>query len=94
MVELKIDGTQISPVPMRMQFLRQDEDSACCTYEFAKQLSIFGYAENVSAGSHTLTVTYKVENPFPPSSGRLCYRRNPYPINRADPFQIEIEEIP
>jgi hypothetical protein len=61
---------------------------------FAKQLSIFGYAENVSEGSHTLTVTYKIENPFPPSSGRLCYRGNPYPINRSDPFQIEIEEIP
>jgi hypothetical protein len=88
-VELKIDGNVITPAPLRVRFLSQDEDPQVSTWRYTKQFSIFGYAENVPEGPHTLTVTYNFTSPF---NSRTCSRG--YPHIRPDPFQIEVEELP
>lgn len=93
-VEVRIDGSSITPTPIRMQFLLfQDEFPGTGPPEFSKQFTIFGYANNIPAGSHTLTVRYFFEN-LGSGSGRLCYRGYPFFSGRIDPFSIEIEEVP
>lgn len=93
-VEVKIDGTSIAPTPIRMQFLLfQDEYAGAGPPEFSKQFTIFGYAENIAAGPHTLTVRYFFEN-LGSGTGRTCYRGYPFFSGRVDPFTIEIEEVP
>ncbi len=88
-VEVKIDGNIITPAPIRMRFLPQDDEPSIQTLAYSKQFSIFGYAENIPAGSHTLTVSYNFQTTF---YQRVCYRG--YPDFTGDSFQIEIEEIP
>ena len=88
-VEVKIDGNIITPAPVRVRLLPQDEDPQVSTWRYSKQFSIFGYAEDIPAGSHTLTVSYNFPSPF---NNRACSRG--YPHTLSDPFQIEIEEIP
>jgi hypothetical protein len=89
-VEVKIDGASITPTPIRMQFVFQDAYSG--TFEYSRQFTVFGYAEGITAGSHSLTVRYHFESSS--HSSRRCYRGNPFFAPRVDPFHIEIEEIP
>jgi hypothetical protein len=90
-VEAKIDDNSITPTPLRMQFLYQDQDAAVAT-EYSRQFAIFGYAEGIAQGSHTLTVRYHFDSTG--GTGRRCYRGNPFFVPpRVDPFEIEIEEI-
>ena len=90
-VEVKVDDASITPTPIRMQFVYQDLYQAGTALEYSRQFTLFGYAEGIASGPHTLTVRYH----FDTSSGiRKCYRGNPFLPPRVDPFQIEIEEIP
>lgn len=92
-IEVKIDGSSITPTPMRQQvFPFEDFDAP---KEFSKDFTIFGHGGNISSGSHTLTVTYSFQN-LGDGSGRTCWRGYPFSFgNRVDdPFHIEIEEIP
>jgi len=88
-VEVRIDGNAITPTPLIVRFLPQDDSAPISSWEYAKQFTTFGYADDVAAGSHTLTVIYT----FPSFANiRACYRG--YPDVIGAPFQIEIEEIP
>lgn len=87
-IELKIDGSIITPAPVRIHLLSTDEVPGI-NLGYLKQFSIFGYAENISAGPHTLTVTYN----FSSFQQRLCRRGRAVANNFADSFHIEIEEL-
>ena len=87
-VEVRIDGNAITPTPLIVRFLPQDDSPPISSWEYAKQFATFAYADDVAAGPHTLTVIYT----FPSFSNiRLCHRG--FPDVTGTPFQIEIEEI-
>ena len=77
----KIDGTAISdPIGLRMVF---NSDNVGGVFLLYNSFTAFGYANNVTAGSHTLTFVYN----FNSAATGTCYRD-------TEPFQIEIEEVP
>jgi hypothetical protein len=88
-VEVRIDDNAITPAPFIVRFLPQDDSAPISSWEYAKQFATFGYADDVAAGPHTLTVIYT----FPSfANTRACYRG--YPDVTGAPFQIAIEEMP
>jgi hypothetical protein len=89
LIEVRIDGAAITPAPITIRLLPQDEIPQIVTLGYDKQFATFGYADDVAAGPHTLTVIYTFPSTF---NTRLCYRG--FPDVTGAPFQIAIEEIP
>jgi hypothetical protein len=72
-IGVRIDGSAIAPTPIYSS-VQGDLDNAAVS----GSITAFGYANGISAGSHTLTTRYTV-------GGDSCYRGNAY--------TVEIEEI-
>ncbi|MDQ3089081.1 MAG: hypothetical protein M3Q78_10870 [Acidobacteriota bacterium] len=76
----RIDGTAISnPIGLRMTF---GSNGGGSSFVVNNSFTAFGYANNVTAGSHTLTFVYNFTG-----GANNCFRD-------SEPFQIEIEEVP
>lgn len=91
-VEVLIDDAAINPTTIRMQFTDFDRLASGTNPEYGKNFTIFGFANGIAAGAHTLTVRF-----FFPSlgsgSGRTC-SRGYFGSGRVDPYEIEVEEVP
>ncbi len=77
----KIDGATFSPVSMINRFLVIQ--TSLGSFVGSKELNLVGYAEGISAGTHTFTTNFT-----PPQGGshQLC--------QRGASYLIEIEEVP